>query len=143
MLFISGSTYLNENPGTCERYARSAGFLAGWQPVIQHLGGASQGGLVRLSGLRFEGLGEASGGGTQNASSGVPVLALYRLDNEQLTWAGAHPGAAFSPTSLTSAALVGVPQGPAFAILFANGIPSEAAYVSVQPYLAFMPVVNR
>ena len=86
---------------------------------------------MQLSGSRFQGISQASGGNTQDSSTNYPVVQLRSIDNEQVTYLFTDPLRGWSDTSFSSLPAKGFVSGPALATVFTNGIPSEAKYLLV------------
>jgi hypothetical protein len=70
---------------TAELYDVGLGFSASWQPQISSVTSPviSGGGTAALTGSKFRGISEGSGGTTQDSPADYPVVQLRRLDNEQ------------------------------------------------------------
>jgi hypothetical protein len=112
-----------------ELYDVGLGFSSAWQPRISTL--AKTGKRIQLTGSRFQGVSQASGGNTQDSSSNYPVVQLRSIDNSQVAFLPVDPAMGWSDTSFTSAVLKHVPSGPALVTVFTNGIPSVARYLVV------------
>ena len=88
---------------------------------------------LRLTGSRFQGISQASGGNTQDSSSNYPIVQLRSIDSSQVAFLPVDPAQGWSDTSFTSVRLNGAfPFGPALVTVFTNGIPSPAKYLVVQ-----------
>jgi hypothetical protein len=97
-----------------------------------------------LSGGGFRGYGytEASGSGTSNSASNIPVVQLISLGNEQTLWL---PLSAFSDSSLT-AQPVSVGSFPMYytrLTVFVNGIPSQSRIVRISYQSIFSPLIMK
>ena len=103
-----------------------------WQPQIAMARSPllPAGGL-KLTGSRFQGISQASGGNTQDSSSNYPIVQLRRLDNQQVAFLPVDPQAGWSDTSFTSRPVKGFSPGPAQITIFTNGIPSLAKFLIV------------
>ncbi len=84
-----------------------------------------------LTGSLFQGLSQASAGGSQDSSTNYPVVQLRRIDNAQIQYLQVDPVVGWSDTSFSSAAVDGFSAGPALVTVFTNGIPSDATYLVV------------
>jgi hypothetical protein len=103
---------------------------ADWQPKLHRakLGGRR----LLLAGSLFQGISQASGGGTQESASNYPIVQLRSIDNSQVVFVPVDPVAGWSDTSFSSLALRHFPFGPAMVTVFTNGIPSEAKFLIVR-----------
>ena len=84
---------------------------------------------VRLTGLLFQGISQASGGSTQDSSSNYPIVQLRSVDNSQVAFLPVDPDHGWSDTSFRSIPVRDFPPGPALVTVFTNGIPSDARYL--------------
>jgi hypothetical protein len=87
-----------------------------------------------LTGSRFQGISQASGGTFQDSSSNYPVVQLRNIDNSQIAFLPVNPTAGWSDTSFTSTPVNNFPPGPALVTVFINGIPSDSKYVVVATF---------
>jgi hypothetical protein len=104
-----------------------------WRPKVTQIPPTLMlGNALTLNGSGFRGYGfsEGSGGGTNNSAGNYPIIQVFRLDNEQITWL--KPGGAFSPTAFTSQPVNGILPGPALVTVFVNGIPSVSKYILIK-----------
>jgi large repetitive protein len=85
-----------------------------------------------LTGCRFQGISQASGGNTQDSSSNHPIVQLRSIDNSEVTFLSVDPADGWSDTRFTSLPVKHFPFGPALVTVFTNGIPSSAGYVVVE-----------
>jgi N-acetylneuraminic acid mutarotase len=99
-----------------------------WQPQIATVSTLTLGSSLSLTGSRFQGISQASGGDTQDSSTNYPIVQLRSIGNEQSSFL---LPANWSPTAFTSKSVGGFPLGPALVTVFANGIPSDAKYLVV------------
>jgi hypothetical protein len=132
VLVAGGSNGVNLS--SAELYDVGLGFTRpDWQPQITAApANLVTGSELTLTGLRFKGISEASGGnGSQDSSSNYPIVQLRRLEGEQLTVLPVDPSSGWSDTSFTSTPVSSFPFGPALVTVFTNGIPSDARYVVV------------
>jgi hypothetical protein len=152
VLILGGGMISSEYLKTTELYTSGIGFAQRWRPQINTISNAVLGEPLTLTGSQFFGfdLTEASAGGTQSVSSGYPLLLLYSLGNEQVQWLTPDPAVGFSPTAFTSVPLVNFPAGPAYAIIYSNGIASDPVYFSVDSnttddrgYFIYLPAIIR
>jgi uncharacterized repeat protein (TIGR01451 family)/uncharacterized delta-60 repeat protein len=131
---------------SAELFDRGLGYLPAWQPTIS----TATNPLLPISslaltgsGYRGYGYGEASGGATNNSASNIPVVQLYRLDNEQVKWLLPDPAQPFTATAFTSGPIGSFPSGHALVTVFVNGIPSTATLTSLlAPELAIDKLVT-
>jgi N-acetylneuraminic acid mutarotase len=117
-----------------EVYRRDLGFDDAWRPVISTAPTTvGQGGKLYVTGSRFKGLSEASGGGnaSRNSPTNHPIALLQRMDGGEQLWLGADALSSFGSTAFTSGPVTGMAAGPALLTVFANGIPSVAKAVVV------------
>jgi|AutmiccommuBRH23_1029490.scaffolds.fasta_scaffold00301_62 N-acetylneuraminic acid mutarotase len=132
---------------TSEMYTSGIGFETANRPVITSVSSVQLGQPINITGDQFFGRGytEASSGGTQSTSSGHPLLLLYSLENEQVKWVQTDSGKGFSPTSFISQPISDFPVGPAYAIVFTNGIPSDPYFITVkgEEFTVFLPLLTR
>jgi hypothetical protein len=101
-----------------------------WQPQIVTAGFVS-GGILTLTGSRFQGISQASGGNYQDSSTNYPVVQLRDIDSSQVALLPVDPSAGWSDTAFTSMPVNNFPGGPALVTVFTNGIPSDSKYVLV------------
>jgi hypothetical protein len=112
-----------------ELYDVGLGFSSAWQPRISTL--AKTGKRIQLTGSRFQGVSQASGGNTQDSSSNYPIVQLRNIDNSQVAFLSVDPAKGWSDTSFRSVPVRNFPLGPALVTVFTNGIPSTAKYLVV------------
>ncbi len=115
-----------------EVYDEGLGFSNDWQPLIDTVT-MTQRYRLQLTGARFQGISEASGGSYQDSSSNYPVVQLRSIDNSQITFLLVDPLRGWSDTSFGSLPARGFVSGPALVTVFTNGIPSTAKYLVVPP----------
>ena len=84
-----------------------------------------------LTGSRFQGISQASGGNGQDSSTNYPVVQLRNIDNSQVVFLRVDPSAGWSDTAFGSTPVNNFPSGPALATVFTNGIPSDSKYLLV------------
>jgi hypothetical protein len=118
---------------TTELYDPGLGFSRDWQPVIDSASSVLTFGHrhLRLTGLRFQGISQASGGNTQDSSSNYPIVQLRSIDNSQVVFLPVDPVHGWSDTSFRSIPVRDFSHGPALVTVFTNGIPSAAKYLVV------------
>jgi hypothetical protein len=134
---------------SAELYDPGLGFNSSWQPLLT-TAGIGTGNAIMVSGSRFKGISEASGGNShQNSSSNYPLVQLLSLVNEQMLFLPLNMIAGWSDTAFTSTPITvmttnssGYPIGYALVTVFTNGIPSDSKYVVVSP-LTLNSVVSR
>ena len=106
-------------------YDIGLGYSAGRQPVISTISAAT--GKLVLSGTGFRGDSEGSSGNTGNASSGIPVLQVQRVDGGALQTIRSAPTANWSSTSFVSSSLSTLGSGHYLATVIADGVPGNAS----------------
>ena len=79
-----------------------------------------------LTGSRFQGISQASGGNFQDSSTNYPVVQLRSIDNNQISFLPVDAIAGWSDTAFTSTPVNNFPPGPALVTVFTNGIPSDS-----------------
>jgi large repetitive protein len=115
-----------------ELYDVGLGFSSDWQPniataTLRH----TSGNRLFLTGSRFQGISQASGGNFQDSSSNYPIVQLRSLDSSRVVFLLVDPFDGWSDTSFTSGPVRHFPFGPALVTVFTNGIPSTAKYLVV------------
>ncbi len=113
-----------------ELYDIGLGFSRQWQPEIATATLDSDNRLF-VTGSRFQGISQASGGGTQDSSSNYPVVQLRSIDSSEVVFLQDDPSRGWSQTRSISLPITGFHSGPALVTVFTNGIPSEAKSVSI------------
>src|SRR5262249_2075242 len=104
-----------------------------WQPVIERAPLTLKSGKgLRLMGSRFQGISQASYGGTQDSSTNYPIVQLRSVDSGQVAFLPVDPVSGWSGTTFRSTPVPGFPPGPALVTVFTNGIPSEAKSLVVK-----------
>ena len=99
---------------SAELYDVGLGFVSpAWQPQIAMARSPllPAGGL-KLTGSRFQGISQASGGNFQDSSTNYPVVQLRSIDNSQVAFLPVDPTAGWSDTSFNSAPLNNFPARP-------------------------------
>jgi len=120
--------------GEPQIYDPGLGFNSASQPqIVSATSPLLSGSELALTGSNFMGLSGGSGGNTYDSSSGVPVVQLMSLVNQQTIYLTPDPKVSFSGTSFQSLPVTGLPSGFAMATVFANGIPSAAFFVQIPP----------
>jgi hypothetical protein len=130
-VLIAGGANNSGASASAEFYDIGLGFVRpDWQPqiatVIQHSGGS-----LALTGSRFQGISQASGGNYQDSSTNYPLVQLRAIDNSQVVFLLVDPIAGWSDTVFTSIPVNNFPPGPALVTVFTNGIPSDSKYLLV------------
>jgi hypothetical protein len=122
---------------TAERYDVGLGFAAARRPVITTVSTLTNpfavGFPLKLTGSKFTGDGDASGGGTQNSASNMPLVQLRRLDNDSTQWLTPDTTNPGSPAQYTSAALHGFTLGWYAITMFSTAVPSETKIARLLP----------
>jgi hypothetical protein len=114
---------------TAEIYDVGLGFAPSSQPQISTATALSLGGNLSLTGFRFRGVSESSGGnGSQNSSSDCPVVQLRSIENGQVTFLSSTN---WSVNTFDSLPIENFQMGYALATVFVNGIPSPSRIISV------------
>src|SRR5262249_13579636 len=116
-----------------ELYDIGLGFMGpDWQPQISAATSPlALGSSFMLTGSRFQGISQASGGNPQDSSMNYPVVQLRDIDNSQVAFLPVDPTAGWSDRSFASTPVNDFPPGPALVTVFTNGIPSDSKYVLV------------
>lgn len=117
---------------SAELYGVGLGFKSAWRPKIRDLK-LTDGKRLLLTGCRFQGISEASGGSTSNSATNYPVVQVRSIDNSEVAFLLVDPAEGWSDTSFSSLSLTRFPLGPALATVFINGIPSTARSFVVTP----------
>jgi WD40 repeat protein len=125
----NGTSYLT----TAELYDIGLGFIRpDWQPQIATAPSTLKlGSSLTLTGSRFQGISQTSGGNIQDSSSNYPIVQLRSLDNSQVAFLLVDPTAGWSDIAFSSIPVTGFPFGPALVTVFTNGIPSDTKYLVV------------
>jgi WD40 repeat protein len=127
-VLVAGGIANNHTLASAELYDVGLGFSNAWQPRITV---AKVGKSLQLTGSRFQGISQASGGNTQDSSSNYPIVQLRSIDNSQVVFLLVDPVRGWSDTSFRSIAVRNFPLGPALVTVFTNGILSNAKYLVV------------
>ena len=134
-VLVAGGTNIDPLPtlSSAELYDVGLGFMRpDWQPQIATANSPLVlGGSLKLTGSRFKGISQASGGNTQDSSTNYPVTQLRNIDNSQVAFLPLGPIAGWSDTAFTSTPVNNFPPGPALVTVFTNGIPSDSKYLLV------------
>jgi hypothetical protein len=111
---------------SAELYDVGLGFNAAWQPQIAAFTSPlATNGCLYLSGSRFRGVSEGSGGNNcQDSAADYPLVQLRRLDNDQTLFLLCTN---WQTNSFTSAPVTNLPVGWVMATMFVNGIPSAGS----------------
>jgi hypothetical protein len=125
-VLAAGGVGSNRALASAELYDVGLGFNTTWQPQIAtSTSPLTNNGCLTLTGSRFRGVSEGSGGNScQDSPADYPVVQLRRLDNEQTVFLLSTN---WQTNSFTSAPVMGVPPGWAMATMFVNGIPSTSS----------------
>jgi N-acetylneuraminic acid mutarotase len=89
-------------------------------------------GVVQTTGL-LPALDGSGGNGTASSATGMAVIQLQRLDNEQQRYIDVDPAVGLTDTLFAgrSAALAGFPPGPVLVRAWVNGVPGTARYTTI------------
>jgi hypothetical protein len=145
MLVAGGDDNSGNASASAELYDVGLGFVRpDWQPQITAETSSTtiSGSSLILTGSRFQGISQASGGNFQDSSTNYPLVQLRNIDNSQVAFLPVDPTAGWSDTSFTSIPVNNFPPGPALVTVFTNGIPSDSKYLIVNP-LTPTSVVSR
>src|SRR5205085_6818525 len=99
---------------SAELYDVGLGFSSDWQPEIATASPILTLGhrhLV-LTGSRFQGISQASGGGYQDSSSNYPIVQLRSIDSSQVAFLPVDPVRGWSDTTFKSTPVRDFPLGP-------------------------------
>jgi hypothetical protein len=133
MVLIAGGSGSSSVLTSAELYDIGLGFVRpDWQPQIATATSPLISSLT-LTGSRFQGISQASGGNFQDSSTNYPLVQLRSIDNSQVAFLPVDPTAGWSNTSFTSTPVNNFPPGPALVTVFTNGIPSDSKYLVVRP----------
>ncbi|PYU18576.1 MAG: hypothetical protein DMG30_27290, partial [Acidobacteria bacterium] len=128
---------------SAELYDIGLGFVSpDWQPQIATVTRIS-GSRLTLTGSRFQGVSQASGGNYQDSSTNYPLVQLRNIDNSQVAFVLVDPTAGWSDTSFTSTPVTNFPSGPALVTVFTNGIPSDSKFLTLESLLQLTGSVSR
>ena len=114
---------------SAELYDVGLGFNVSWQPQIAiSTSPIKLGDSLALTGYRFRGISEGSGGNSQDSSSDYPLVQVRSLESGRSLWL---PATNWSANSFASAPMSGLPPGYAMATVFVNGIPSTSTILPI------------
>jgi hypothetical protein len=133
-VLVTGGQDINSNGlASAELYDIGLGYVRpDWQPQIATATSPLISSLT-LTGSRFQGISQASGGSYQDSSTNYPLVQLRSIDNNQVAFLPVDPTSGWSDTSFTSTPVSNFPPGPALVTVFTNGIPSDSKYLVVSP----------
>jgi len=141
-VLVAGGLNNSGSSDSAELYDVGLGFVRpDWQPQIATVTSPLISRLT-VTGSRFKGISQASGGNYQDSSTNYPLVQLRSIDNSQVAFLPVDPTAGWSDTSFTSTRVNNFPPGPALVTVFTNGIPSDSKYLIVSP-LTRTSVVSR
>jgi hypothetical protein len=137
-LLPNGNVLVAAGEGTsaltsAELYDVGLGFIRpDWQPQIAAATSPLiSGSRLMLTGSRFKGISQASGGNYQDSSTNYPIVQLRVIENSQVAFLPVDPIAGWSDTAFASTPVINFPPGPALVTVFTNGIPSDSKYVLI------------
>jgi hypothetical protein len=131
-VLVAGGANNNNALLSAELYDVGLSFRSAWQPEIATAPSIlTLGQRLELTGSRFQGISQASGGSFQESASNYPIVQLRSLENSQVAFLLAAPVRAWSRTTFISRPVTDFPSGPALVTVFTNGIPSTAKYLVV------------
>jgi N-acetylneuraminic acid mutarotase len=130
-IIVAGGSNGASPVSSSELFDPGLGFSGAWRPYIAPFEEfpplLSPGGHLYFEGAGLRGKSEASGGGTNNSSTGYPLVQVRRLDSERIFWLPPSSGS-FSDTAFTSANFQEVQDGWCLITVFTNGIPSISQF---------------
>ena len=141
--------YAGGGGGTLADYTRTEVFdyIVGlawsedWRPVLSQITPRlATGQTFVASGSQLRSGTGASGGTTQDSSTGYPLMQIRRIDNGQVRWLSPQ---SFSDSGYVSRSVLGFSWGPAMVTAFVNGIPSASRVTDVGTYRAYLPLALR
>lgn len=121
---IAGGT----NANSAELYDPGLAYTNTAQPHITSITALSIGSQLSISGTQFRGIGEGSGGNTQDASTDYPLVQLRSMDSGQILYV---PVTSWTASSLTTAPFVGLAPGNTLTTVIVNGIPSGSSVINL------------
>jgi N-acetylneuraminic acid mutarotase len=132
-VLVAGGFNAVDTLASAEVYNVGLGFLPAWQPQISTATSPLRPvANLSLTGLRFQGVSSASGGGgTTDSSTNYPIVQLSSLDSNQTVTLPVGPSAGWSDTAFQSSPVIGFPFGPALVTVFTNGIQSNSTMIVV------------
>jgi hypothetical protein len=140
-VLVSGGGGTNGDFATSELYDVGLGFSAAWQPEVGGLTSPlNLGSGLGLSGSKFRGVTEASGGcDFQNSSSDCPVVQLRSINSGQTVFLSSTN---WSTNAYVSLPVTNFPPGYALATIYVNGIYSAASILLLAPTPTSIRLVN-
>jgi hypothetical protein len=126
---------------TSELYDVGLGFSAAWQARIDTFSSpVNLGSSLGLSGSKFRGVSEASGGcDFQNSSSDCPLVQLRSINSGQTVFLSSTN---WSTNAYVSLPVTNFPPGYALATVFVNGIQSRSGILLLAPTPTSIRLVN-
>lgn len=125
---------------TAELYDAGLGFTSSRRPQITSATSPfSLGTSLVLTGSRFRGISEGSGGNTQDSPADYPLVQLRRLDNGQTVFLLTTN---WSTNSFASLPVWNFPPGYALATVFVNGTPSTSSVVNLSVSVPTAPTLT-
>src|SRR4029077_4121484 len=114
-VLVAGGEGTSAILNSAEQYDTGLGFVRpDWQPQIASATSPLVlGSSLMLTGSRFQGISQASGGNFQDSSTNYPVVQLRDIDNSQVAFLPVDPTTGWSNTSFTSTPVNNFPPGPA------------------------------
>src|SRR5262249_11195543 len=124
-----------------ELYNVGLGFATNWQPQIATFTSTlNLGGDLVLTGSKFRGVSEGSGGNSSQGSPGdCPVVQLRRVDSEQVLNLSSTN---WNSSSFVSLPVTNFPAGWAMMTVFVNGVPGLSKTLLVTPAPAAIVLTN-
>jgi large repetitive protein len=134
VLAAAGNVY-GDPDDTADLYDPGLGFSESWTPLVDPITGTlTPGSSLSLTGSRFRGLSQASGGATNDSPTNYPLVQLRRLDSERVLWLPTASALtlSFTDTTFTSRAFQDFQTGHCLVTVFVNGIPSLSQFTLFQ-----------
>ena len=125
VLVTSGYKY----PWSAELYDAGVGSSPAMQPQIASISRLVTGSPVVVTGAKFRGVSEGSGGGQNSSPGDYPLLALRSLESGQTLFLNCTN---WSATSFCSGPLPSLAPGWAMATVIVNGVPSSSALTLIK-----------
>jgi hypothetical protein len=126
---------------SAELYDVGLGFSASWQPQIATTTSPlGLGGRLVITGSKFRGISEGSGGSSpQGSPSDHPVVQLRSIESERTLFLLCTN---WSTNSFTAAPVWGFPPGYALVTVFVNGVPSTGSVLSISVPVPSTPTLT-
>ncbi len=129
-VLIAGGTTFGQTFASCNLFDPTLGYVPAAQPQIDAIPAITVATAVELTGTKFTGISEGSGGSKNASASNIPVVQLQSLANEQTVNVTLDPAQGFTPTTFTSLPTTHLAHGFAMMTMFVNGTPSHSQIVN-------------